>query len=356
MSEPDLLQFFRILDRWKRLLLTLILGTAITSAVVSFFLPKWYTANAVILPPQEAAIGGALGSLLQGITLPGVGNVSPVGGDSQLFLTILDSRTLRSRLIEDFDLIRIYKVRNMDEALRSHRSLAHASLTDQGAVQVSVEDRDPKRAADQVNAWVAHLDEYNKTSRMSSARKTRIFVENRLQETSLKLVTAEQKLADYQREHKSVAMSADITSAVEAGAGLIARRLALLVQLNRYEDLYRGDTPQVVQTRAELAALDRQIDALPPMAMDFARLVRDLKVEEQVFAILTAQYEEARIREVKDTPTIEILDPAFPPQRRSRPIRWLFVASLTGAALVVSVGTVFGIEFMRRIGPLSPRD
>jgi tyrosine-protein kinase Etk/Wzc len=349
MSEPDFLNFVRVLDRWKRPLIALVLGTAIVSAAISYVLPKWYMARAVILPPQDSELGSALGSLLQGITLPGVGNVTPAGSETQLFVTILDSRTLRTKLVERFDLMRVYKAKNIDEAVRSHRLLARAGITDEGAVEILVEDRDPKRAADQANAWVGLLDEYNKTSRMSSARRNREFVEARLRETTGKLAAAEDRLAAYQREHKAVPLTADVSAAVEVGANLMARRVGLVVQLNRYEAMYRGDTPQVTQARADLAALDREIDRLPPLAIDFARLLRDMKVEEQVFALLTAQYEEARIREVKDTPTIEILDEAVPPFRRSRPIRWLFVSSLTGAALVLSIGFAFGVEFLRRL-------
>ncbi|HEX7880618.1 MAG TPA: Wzz/FepE/Etk N-terminal domain-containing protein, partial [Candidatus Eisenbacteria bacterium] len=250
MSEPDFLNFVRVLDRWKRPLIALVLGTAIVSAAVSYVLPKWYMARAVILPPQDSEIGSALGSLLQGITLPGVGNVAPAGTETQLFVTILDSRTLRTKLVEQFDLMRVYKARNIDEAIRSHRLLAHAAITDEGAVEILVEDRDPKRAADQANAWVDLLDDYNKTSRMSSARKNRIFVEERLKETTEKLALAEDHLAAYQQEHKAVALTPDLSSAVEAGAGLMAHRMQLLVQLNRYNDIYRSDTPQLIQTRA----------------------------------------------------------------------------------------------------------
>ncbi|MDZ4804258.1 MAG: Wzz/FepE/Etk N-terminal domain-containing protein [Candidatus Eisenbacteria bacterium] len=350
MSETDLLQYVGILSRWKRFLIGTILATAIVSAVVSFFLPKYYAARATILPPQSSEIGASLSSLLQGITLPGIGNVGPTGSESQLFLAILDSRTLRTRLIEDFGLKALYKSRTMDDALKAHRTLARAGLTDQGAVEIIVEDRDPKRAADEANAWVRLLDDFNKNSRMTSAGKNREFVEGRLDETRRRLADAEDLVAVYQKSNKSVPLTADIEQAVDSGASLMAQRIALLVRLNRYTDIYRADAPQVQQARADLAALDREIELMPPLAMEFARLLRNLKIEEHVFTLLTAQYEEARIQEVKDTPTLQILDLAVPPERRSRPIRWLFCASLTGAAVVLSFGVVFTVEFMRRLG------
>lgn len=356
MSETDLLQYVRIVNRWRRFLVGTILTTAILSAVVSFFLPKYYAARATILPPQSSEIGASLSSLLQGITLPGIGNVSPTGSENQLFLAVLDSRTLRTRLIEEFDLKSRYKSRTVDDAIKTHRSLARAGLTDQGAVEIIVEDREPKLAADQANAWVGLLDDFNKNSRMTSARKNREFVERRLEETRQRLADAEDQVAGYQKLNKSVPLTADIEQAIDSGASLMAQRIALLVRLNKYTDIYRAEAPQVQQARADLAALDREIERMPPLAMEFARLLRNLKIEAQVFALLTAQYEEARIQEVKDTPTLQILDLAVPPERRSRPIRWLFCASLTGAAVVLSFGVVFAAEFMRQLGLSSRSD
>lgn len=349
MPDSDLLNVVRILDRWKRFIGLVVGVTAVVAVIASFFLPKWYAARSTLIPPQQSELGGSLLSLVQGINLPGIGGITPASGESQLFLAILDSRTLREKLIRDFDLLTVYKVKTMDDALRAHSRLAGAGLTDQGVVEVTVEDRDPERAAAMANAWVAALDDFNKTARMTAGRKSRLFVETRLGETRTALTAAEERLSAYQQANKSLPMAAELSSAVEAGASLLARRLALQVSLNMLGDLYREGTPQLEQTRAELAALDRQIGELPPLAMEFARLLREVKVQEQVHALLTAQFEEARIRENRDTPTLEILDPAVPPERRVRPIRWLFCASLTLSALVLSVGTAFSVEFLRRL-------
>lgn len=349
MPDTDLLNVVRVLHRWRRFILGVVGATAVASVLVSFLLPKWYAARSTLIPPQQSELGGSLLSLVQGISLPGLGALTPASGESQLFLAILDSRTLREKLVRDFDLMSVYKAKTMDDALRAQGRLARAGLTDEGVVEVIVEDRDPARAAAMANAWVAGLDEFNKTARMTAGRRSRMFVEARLEETKAALAAAEERLAAYQQANKSLPMAAEVSSAVDTGAALLARRLALQVRINMLADLYRDGTPQLEQARAELSALDRQIGDLPPLAMEFARLLREVKVQEQVFALLTAQFEEARIRENRDTPTLEVLDPAVAPTRRVRPIRWLFCTSLTLAAVLLSVGTAFSVEFLRRL-------
>jgi uncharacterized protein involved in exopolysaccharide biosynthesis len=349
MSDSDLKNYVRVLDRWKRFIVGIVGTVAVASLVISFFLPKWYAARSSLIPPQQSEIGGILASLVQGVSVPGIPSLAPASGESQLFLAILDSRTVREELIRKHDLMRVYKARTMDDALKALGTLARASLTDRGVVEVVVEDRDPKRAADIANDWVAALDQFNKTSRMTAGRRNREFVEARLMDTRASLTAAENGLAEYQQLHPNAPMSSELSAAVESGASLIARRMALQVRLNMARGIYRDGTPQVAQLQSELAALDSQVGLLPPLAMEFARRLRDLKVQEQVYALLMAQLEEARIQENRDMPTLEILDRASPPERRVRPIRWLFCTSLTLAALVLSVGTAFVVEFGRRV-------
>ena len=355
MPANDLAVYVDILRRWRKFILGTVGTVAVVSAIVSFLLPKWYAAHSTLIPPQESDFQSSMKSLVEGITIPGLEGITPAGSESQLFLAILDSRTLRERLIRDFNLRAVYKQRKMEDALRVFSKLARAGITDRGVVDVVVEDRDPQRAADLANAWVRALDDFNKHARMTAGKKTRIFVEERLRETQERLRAAEDTLAGYQRAHTSASLAAGLSRSDASGTSVLAQRMALSVKLARLTGLYRQSAPEVEQTRAELAALDRQIDLLPPLAMHTARLLRDMKVQEQVYQLLVAQYEEARIRENKDTPTVEVLDVASKPERKVRPVRWLFCTSLTMAAAILSLGAAFGVEFWKHVNPPGSR-
>jgi uncharacterized protein involved in exopolysaccharide biosynthesis len=352
MPANDLAAYIDILRRWRTFIVRVVGITAIASVVISLLLPKWYAARSTLISPQESDIQSSMRSLVGGLSAPGIAGLTAGSPESQLFLAILDSRTLREKMIRDFRLKTVYRAKTMDDALLTFSKLARTSITDRGVVEVVVEDRDPQRAADVANAWVAALDGFNKHVRMTTGKKTRIFVEERIQETLERLRTAENALTAYERTHKTAALAAGLSRNVESGASILAQRMSLSVRLNRLTDLYRHDSPELEQTRADLAALDRQIDQLPPLAMDYARLVRDMRVQEQVYQLLVAQYEEARIQENKDTPTVEVLDVAAKPERKVRPVRWLFCASLVLAAGVLSLGTAFTAEALR--GPRGP--
>jgi tyrosine-protein kinase Etk/Wzc len=350
MPANDLAVYIEILRRWRKFIVRVVGVTLVVSVVVSFLLPKWYAARSAVISPQESDFQSSVRSLVGGLSAPGIAGLTAGSPESQLFLAILDSRTLREKLIQEFRLKSAYRAKTMDDALKTFSKLARANLTDRGVVEVVVEDRNPQRAADIANAWIKGLDEFNKYARMTTGKKTRLFVEDRLRETRVRLRAAEDTLSKYERTHKTAAMAAGLSRNVDSGASILAQRMALSVKLDRLTDLYRHDSPELQQTRAELAALDRQIGLLPPLAMDYARLMRDMKVQEQVYQLLVAQYEEARIQESKDTPTVQVLDAATRPEKKIRPVRWLFCASLVLAAGVLSIGTAFTAEALRGMG------
>jgi uncharacterized protein involved in exopolysaccharide biosynthesis len=179
------------------------------------------------------------------------------------------------------------------------------------------------------------LDRFNREVRMTKGRRTRIFVEQRLDETRRDLALAEQRLADYQAKHRAIALSPSVSSGLETAARLYAQRAALDVRLGVIRSYTRGKTDEEVQILQQLEQVDRQLQAMPETGLELARLVRDAKTLEQLYTLLVAQFEEARIAEVRDVSTIEALDSATPPERRARPRRGMLVMG----AFVLSLAT-----------------
>jgi uncharacterized protein involved in exopolysaccharide biosynthesis len=105
----------------------------------------------------------------------------------------------------------------------------------------------------------------------------------------------------------------------------------------------RGQSDEITQVSEQLASLDRQLATLPTSGLDLARLYRDVRTLEQVFVVLTAQYEQSRIDEVRDTPTVDVLDRASTPERKCRPRRSLMVA----AAFLLSLGVGVGYALLQ---------
>jgi uncharacterized protein involved in exopolysaccharide biosynthesis len=59
-----------------------------------------------------------------------------------------------------------------------------------------------------------------------------------------------------------------------------------------------------------------------------------VKYHESLFEVLAKQYEAAKIDEAKESPAIQVLDPAVPPEKRSSPRRTQLVIITTALAII----------------------
>src|SRR5690606_32419763 len=136
--------------RWKRFIAINTLIVAAGSVVVALILPEWYRSTASIFPPEEETFNlGSLTSLVAISTL-GIGrNAPPVfASPSDVYASILSSRTVREALIEQFDLSEVYETENLDRTLEALRHKVDVEVAADGIVYVTVEDKQPSRAAE----------------------------------------------------------------------------------------------------------------------------------------------------------------------------------------------------------------
>ncbi|MGE5178988.1 MAG: GNVR domain-containing protein [Bacteroidota bacterium] len=307
----------------RRVAIAVAIGTVL-AAVVAFVWPPTYRAETVLLPPSEEDTGFSVSAVIRGLNVPGI-RMPTRTGPEDVTMAILQSRTIAATLVQRFDLMRVYGVQRKDPAIRILQQRSSFKLGESGTVVVRVEDRDPRRAADLANAYAEELDRFNREIRMTKGRQMRLFVEKRLQETRLAMATAEDALRRYSELHHTVALSSDQMSSVESGASLFAGQANLEVQLGLARQSASESSVEVRRLRQQLAEVNRLISQLPDLGLEQARLVRDVKIQEQVFALLSSQYEEARINEARDLATVEVLDRADPPDRRVWPRRGLLI-------------------------------
>lgn len=315
----------------------MLVGAAtLVTVVIALLLPSWYRAEAVLLPPSEEQSGFGIASLVRGLAMPGV-RIPTEATPADVFVAILNSRTVSEQMVQRFDLQSRYRRKRLGDAVLELRRHVKLRLSEAGTLEISVEDHDPRRAANMANALVELLDRFNREVRMTKGRRTRMFLEQRLAQTRGELSRLEQLLTDYQAKHKAVAISAEMSSAIESAAQLSAQRMALQVRLGVIRSYSRGPSEEQQQVLEQLAQLDRQLQKLPATGIAIARLLRDVKVQEQLYLLLTAQFEEAQLAEARDVVTVEVLDRATAPERKVRPQRAFLVLGALFLSLAVGV-------------------
>lgn len=324
----------RLRAEWRRIAL-LTVAAGVLGVAVASLMPRWYKATAVILPPEETDLLSNISMASRALSkFPTFGELGEYFTPADIYKAVLKSRTISDQVVDRFGLMKVYHLKSREKTLKELGRHVNVKLAPDGTIWVSVEDRDRGRAAGMAMTMLEALDRYNIEKRNSQAHRTRVFLEGRVAQTDSLLRLSEHALQRYQELHKTVAPASLSSPEVAASANLMARKILLEVRLGVLRGYLREDNDQVVQARTELEAIDRRIGELPALQTDLARLIRDNKVQEQLYLLLTAELEQSRIQETRDTPTVQVLDPAIPPERHHRPRRLLIglAAALLGCA------------------------
>jgi hypothetical protein len=104
-------------------------------------------------------------------------------------------------------------------------------------------------------------------------------------------------------------------------------------------------------TNAEQVQTDNRgwLELTDALALQYLRLMRDSKVQETLYALLTSQHEQAKIQEARDTPTVQVLDTGIPAEKKSKPIISLNILIAGVLALFVGIFLAFFLEYLERI-------
>ena len=152
---------------------------------------------------------------------------------------------------------------------------------------------------------------------------------------------------------------------VDAAATLMGQLVAAESELKGLEEIYTPNNVRVRSVHARIAELRKQLEKmggkegtetnnsatasdslypsirkLPLLGVTYADLYRRTRIQEAVYETLTQEYELAKVQEVKETPSVKVLDAARVPERKSSPHRLLIMflctfLTLAGAAVLV---------------------
>src|SRR5712692_4543932 len=340
----------------------------VLSVVISLLLPKTYTANAKIMPPQQNQSMGAMAALSSQLgplaALVGGGSLG-LRNPSDLYVAMLHSRTVADDLIDRFSLMDVYHKKLRVDARKKLEDRSLIIAAKDGVISVSVDDRDPRRAAEMANAYAEELEKLTKILAVSEAAKRRLFFEREVKMASDDLGNAEVALKQTQEKTGLILLDSQSRAMIESLTSLRARVAAQEVLVQQMRTFATPENPELIREEKALEALRDQLNRLeggqgkrlfadvpienvPSAGLEYVRKYRDVKYREALFELLAKQYEAAKIDEARDSLIVQQLDKAIVPERRSWPPRTALVLASTLLALIVAIVAVFFLEAMER--------
>jgi len=374
-DEIDLTELFRALSRRRRLILGITAASAVVALVVSLLLPVYYKAETRILPPQDK--GSNLAAQLMGqagglIAL--AGGAAGVKSQGELFVAMTETRTVLDRIVDRFDLMKRYKKKYRQDARKSLLELISVKEERKsGIIILTVEDKDPKRAADMANAFVEELKFLKGGLAISEAGQRRMFFEDQLRQTKASLSRAEEEIKAFQQRTGVFQIDAQARAVIEGIARLRAGIAVKEVEARVLRSFATAQNPDVQRIEEEIRGLRSELEKLetskgsgfdpimpsgrvPEIGTEYLRKLRQFKYNETLFELLSKQYELAKLEEARDAVVIQVIDQAVPPERKSRPKRALIVSFAMVTMLFLSVFIVLLLEHPWKKSGKSPVD
>jgi uncharacterized protein involved in exopolysaccharide biosynthesis len=397
--EPQRIVWLRLLWAERRFLVRAGASGIVLSLLVAFLLPVRYESRTRLMPPEEASSGL---SMLAALATRGGSDSSSSGSGSSssesggglgggslgrlatdflglktsgaLLVDMLSGPTVQDTLIKKFDLRKIYHDRYWQQArkdLDKHTDIKEDRKS--GVISISVTDRDPHRAQQLAQAYVDALNDLLAHVSTSSARRERMFLEERLKTVKENLDTASEEFSTYASKIGALDVPSQAKSMVDSEAQLQGQLVAAESELQGLEQIYTDNNIQVRTLRARIAALKRQVEnfsgnkddpssqqsqitgdlpsirKLPLVGVRWANLYRETKIQEVVYEMLTQEYEFAKVQEAKEIPTINVLDQALLPEKIAFPPRGVVVVlgvflSLVFASIFVIGGAMWHLS------------
>jgi len=359
----------RLLWRNRKTLSRVAIYALLASTLIAFLIPVKYESTARLMPPDNQSASG-LATAVAAMSGGGASGLAGIAGDvlglkstSDVFVGILSSRTVQDKLIQQFDLKKLYRDRRMEDArkdLANHTSISVDRKSQ--IITISVTDHDPNRAAAMGQAYVQELNRLVAELSTSSARRERIFLEERLRTVSKDLESAEKEFSQFSSKNSAIDIKEQGKAMVEAAATLQGELIAAESQLEGLRQIYTDNNVRVRSVRARIGELKHQLEKLggkgedastpagrqqdslypsirklPLLGVTYADLYRTTRVQEAVFETLTKEYELAKVQEAKEIPTVKVLDLPNIPDKKSFPPR--LVIMLLGTAITFAFAT-----------------
>jgi tyrosine-protein kinase Etk/Wzc len=347
--------------------LRFVLGTALLAIVVSFLLPIRYEAKVVLLPPaQDSSIGSALLGQMGGMGSPlgalaSLASGSILKNPADMYVSLLTSRTVEDATIQRFGLMAEYDKKRMSATRKvfERRTTVVAGSKD-GLIRITLEDSDPKRAAELANGYVDEFRKLSASLAITEAARRRLFFEGQLQQAKDNLTAAEEAMRKTEQSTGVLQIDSQARSLIESAAILRGQVMAKQVQIQSMRSFAAEDNPDLILAKQELAALQTQLEQLAgsqtdagsdinlskgrvtgAAGLEYLRRYRDLKYNETVFELLAKEFEVAKLDEAREGSIIQVVDAAVPPDIRSFPQRTLIVIGVTIFGFFVAAFWVF---------------
>jgi capsule polysaccharide export protein KpsE/RkpR len=335
-----------LLRRWRALAVFGVLGVAMAAAY-AFLSPEWYAATLTVVPSQRSPDIAAASLAAK---LPGAFDMFST--DIQRIQGVLSSTSVADEVIDKFHLQDRYGERYREHTRRALSEHCGATVDRKsGLVSLTCEDKVPEQAKAMAEYFGEVGNRVFGRVTTSSAHEERRFLEAQVVKARHDVDESSRKLREFQEAHKIIDLPEQSKAVISAMAAIKGNLISKQIELSYLSSFSAGTEVSVVQLQQQIAIMESKLKQLedarqsvviagsgssatsgsasffpvamnvPELRFELEQLMREQKIQETVFLLMTQRYELAKVDEARDTSTFQILDHPTLPTYRSRPKR-----------------------------------
>lgn len=371
IAGSSIIEFITVTVKYRWFLFLFVFVITLGASLYAVFAPKWYKSTASVLPAENNDFLSMTGlsSLAKGFSASrGLAALSGSNSESDKFVAILKSATITNEVINKFNLRKEYDLENTiyERVVKEWQSNFELEAQDEGNLTITIYDKDPKKAADIANYLVQRLNEKNTELSIRNAIANKKFIETRYLQNISDIANLETKMKKFQQKFGVIAVPEQLEATVKSMSEIYANLYKKQIELDVAKQTYGVDHPVTHAGEIEVEELQKKINQLnngtdasqkdvkilipfkqaPELGNQYLQIYRNLEIQYKILEFIQPLYEQAKVEEVRNTPSVLVLDNAFPADHKAKPKVLLyfllsFVISISVAFIIIIILEAF---------------
>lgn len=350
----DLVALFKLLWSKKWIIMGSSFLVAVITAVITLQMPNIYKSTTTLLP-----VSGDSNSLSQyaglaamaGVSLPSQG-----GTDVEKIMALLNSRTLKERVINDLDLTNILLEEQPTDISPMYATLTifsenYSASQDKktNVIAISYEDKNPELAAKIVNHTAVALSTVLEEKSLTLTSKKLALTEKQLNKRRVELDRLKNKLLEFQRRTQTIVPESQAEGVMKLYTSLVQQKITLEVELETLENALSDTNPKIIAKKQQLEAVVNQLNNIsnvtsdgkfdttdvPENIAEYTEITAELELAQKMYISLYTQWEQLKLQEQEDQLFIETIDEGQTPEKKIGPRRSRIVILFSFLSFIV---------------------
>lgn len=372
--------FLTVVVKHRWFLFGFVLLITIGTTAYALLTPKWYKSTASVLPAEKTDILSTLSglsNLAKGFSASkGLAALTGASSESDRYMAILMSATVTDDVIKKFNLRKDYDLEDTyyEKVVKEWKSNFELEIQDEGNLTLTVYDKNPQKAADIANYLIDRLNELNTKLSVTNAKANREFVEKRYLQNIMDINNLENSMRTFQEKYGVIAVPEQLEATVKSMSEIYAELYKKEIELNVFRQTYGKDHPLTITSEIEMNEVRKKIEMLnkgtdssqkdvkllipfkqaPELGNEYLKIYRNLEIQYKILEFVQPLYEQAKVEEVRNTPSVIVLDKALAADRKAKPKASIFALVSFVSSILVALFFVFTFELFRKMKIFAP--